>query len=139
MPGAARARATTEPVIDGLDWWGLRHAWRFPQAGEPLHAEHLLRAVTQAISHAADDHQPARWHLRLDGGDYLIASDGRQWTFTAGAPADSADVTITAATPDLCAFIFAGSDRDVDITGQPQPVERCRRLIRTMAAVVASV
>ena len=30
------------PVIDGLSWWGLRHAWRWPRAGEPLHAEHLL-------------------------------------------------------------------------------------------------
>jgi DNA-binding HxlR family transcriptional regulator len=27
------------PVIDGLNWWGLRHAWRWPQDGEPLHAE----------------------------------------------------------------------------------------------------
>ena len=46
------------PVIDALNWWGLRHAWRWPAPGEPLHAEHLLRAVTQAIDLAADDHEP---------------------------------------------------------------------------------
>src|SRR5271156_3730325 len=33
------------PVIDGLGQWGLRHAWRWPKEGEPLHAEHLLRTV----------------------------------------------------------------------------------------------
>ena len=126
------------PVIDGLDWWGLRHAWRWPQAGEPLHAEHLLRAVTQAISHAAGDDQPARWHVRLDGADYLIESDGHRWTFAAGAPAGPADVTINATTQALTAFIFAGSDQGIDFIGEAQPVERCRRLIRTMAAVVNS-
>src|ERR1700691_7309 len=30
------------PVLDALGRWGLQHPWRRPQAGEPLHAEHLL-------------------------------------------------------------------------------------------------
>ena len=77
------AGADLGPVIDGLSWWGLRHAWRWPQAGEPLHAEHLLRAVIQAIDLAADDHEPARWHFRLDGADYLAESDGHHWSLTA--------------------------------------------------------
>jgi DNA-binding HxlR family transcriptional regulator len=51
--------ADLEPVIDALGWWGLRHAWRRPQAGEPLHAEHLLRSVVRAIDLAAGDHEPA--------------------------------------------------------------------------------
>ena len=37
------AGADLGPVIDTLNWWGLRHAWRWPLPGEPLHAEHLLR------------------------------------------------------------------------------------------------
>jgi len=53
------AGADLRPVIDSLGWWGLRHAWRFPQEGEPLHAEHLLRSAVQAINHAADDYAPA--------------------------------------------------------------------------------
>jgi len=109
------------------------------QAGEPLHAEHLLRSVTQAIDLAAGDHEPARWHFRLDGADYLVESDGRQWSLTAGAPPARADVTITATTQALTAFIFAGSDAGIDITGETEPAQRFRRLISTMATVVHPV
>ena len=80
------AGADLAPVIDALSWWGLRHAWRWPLPGEPLHAEHLLRAAIQAIDLAAGDHEPARWHFRLDGADYLAESDGHQWSLTATAP-----------------------------------------------------
>ncbi len=124
------------PVVDGLGRWGLRHAWRKPQPGEPLHAEHLLRAVTRAIGLAADDHEPARWHFRLDGEDYLVENDGHQWTLTTGAPPARADVTITATTQALTGLVFAGSDTGIDITGEPGPVQRFRRLIGTMATVV---
>jgi DNA-binding HxlR family transcriptional regulator len=146
------AGAELEPVIDGLGQWGLQHAWRWPQPGEPLHAEHLLRSVVQAIELAADDHQPVRWHFRLDSGDYLVESDGRRWSLTAPSPAPQnpaapspappsqagpADVTITAPTRALTAFIFAGSDRDVDIAGAAGPVQRFRRLITAIATVAA--
>ena len=128
--------ADLEPVVDALSWWGLRHAWRWPQPGEPLHAEHLLRSVTHAIDLAAGDHEPARWHFRLDGGDYLVESDGRRWSLTAGAPPARADVTITATTQALTALIFAGSDAGTDIAGETGPVKRFRQLIGTMATVV---
>jgi DNA-binding HxlR family transcriptional regulator len=133
------AGADLGPVIDGLNWWGLRHAWRRPQAGEPLHAEHLLRTAIQAIDLAADDHEPARWHFRLDGADYLAESDGHQWCLTTTTPPAPADVTITATTQALTALIFAGSDTGIDITGEPGPVQRFRRLISTMATVVDPV
>ena len=130
------AGADLGPVIATLRWWGLRHAWRWPQPGEPLHAEHLLRCVTQAIDLAAGDHAPARWHFRLDGADYLAESDGRRWSLTAGAPPAPADVTITATTQSLTALIFAGSDPGIDITGEPGAVQRFRQLIGTLATVV---
>ncbi len=133
------AGADLGPVIDGLNWWGLRHAWRWPQAGEPLHAEHLLRAAIQAIDLATGDHEPARWHFRLDGADYVAESDGRQWSVTAKAPSAPADVTITATTQSLATLIFARSDLGVDITGKPRAVERFRQLICTMATVVHPV
>jgi DNA-binding HxlR family transcriptional regulator len=133
------AGADLAPVIDGLSWWGLRHAWRWPKDGEPLHAEHLLRSATRAIDHSSGDHQPARWHFRLDGADYLAESDGHQWSLAAEAPSAPADVTITATTQALTALIFAGSDADIDITGRPRAVERFRRLISTMATVVHPV
>ena len=133
------AGADLEPVIDSLSWWGLRHEWRWPRAGEPLHAEHLLRTVTQAIDSAAEDHEPGRWHFRLDGGDYLVESDGRQWSLTAGAPPAPADVTITATTQALAAFVFARPDLDLDITGEPEAVRRFRQLISTVATIVPPV
>ena len=130
------AGADLGPVIDGLNWWGLRHAWRWPQAGEPLHAEHLLRAAIQAIDLATGDHEPARWHFRLDDADYLAESDGRQWSLAAKAPTAPADVTITATTQALTGFIFAGSDRGIDLTGETGAVQRFRQLISAMATVV---
>ena len=130
------AGADLRPVIEGLNWWGLRHAWRFPEAGEPLHAEHLLRSAIQAIDLATDDHQPARWHFRLDGTDYLAESNGQHWSLTAQAPAAPADVTITATTQALAVLIFTGSDDGVSITGETAAVQRFRQLIGAMATVV---
>jgi DNA-binding HxlR family transcriptional regulator len=130
------AGADLGPVVAALRWWGLQHAWRWPQAGEPLHPEHLLRAAIQAIDSTADDHQPARWHFRLDGADYLAENDGHQWSLTTGAPPAPADVTITAATQSLAGLIFAGSDIGIDITGEPGAVQRFRQLISTVATVV---
>jgi len=127
--------AELAPVIDGLSWWGLQHAWRWPEAGEPLHAEHLLRSAIQAIDLATDDHRPACWHFRLDGADYLAQSDGHHWSLSAQAPPAPADVTITATTQALTALIFAESDAGIDITGKPRAVERFRRLISTMATL----
>ncbi len=130
------AGADLGPVINTLNWWGLRHAWRWPQPGEPLHAEHLLRAAAQAIDLAAADHEPALWHFRLDGADYLVESDGHHWSLTAGAPSAPADVTITATTQTLAAFIFAGSEAGIGISGETGAVQRFRKLIGTMATVV---
>ncbi len=130
------ACADLRPVLDALGRWGLQHAWRRPRPGETLHAEHLLRSVTQAINLAAGDREPARWHFRLDGADYLISSDGRQWMLITGAPPAAADVTVTGTSQALIALIFSGTDRDLEIAGETGPVQRFRRLIGTMAAVV---
>jgi DNA-binding HxlR family transcriptional regulator len=131
------AGADLAPVIDGLSWWGLRHAWRWPKEGEPLHAEHLLGSATRAIDHSSGDHRPARWHFRLDGADYLVQSDGRQWSLASTAPSGPIDVTITGTSRSLAALIFAGSDAGLDITGETGAVRRFRRLIASLAAVVS--
>jgi DNA-binding HxlR family transcriptional regulator len=132
------AGAELAPVIEQLNWWGLRHAWRWPKDGEPLHAEHLLRSVVQAIDLTAGDHQPARWHFHLDGADYLMQSDGGQWSLTDPAPSAPADVTVTGTTRSLAVLIFTGSDAGLDITGEAGAVQRFRRLIGTLATVVLS-
>ena len=139
IPLTTARRGALPPATRRAGSGGLRHAWRWPQAGEPLHAEHLLRSATRAIDLAGGDHEPARWHFRLDGADYLVENDGHQWSLTATAPQVPADVTITATTQALTALIFAGSDTGIDITGEPGPVQRFRQLISTMATVVEPV
>jgi DNA-binding HxlR family transcriptional regulator len=130
------AGADLGPVVDALNRWGLSHAWRRPQAGEPLHAEHLLRTATQAIDIASSDRRPARWHLHLDGADYLIESDARHWLLTTGTPPAPADVTITATTASLARFIFGGPGHDLTITGDTEHVQRFRHLITALATLV---
>ena len=130
------AGADLRPVLDALSQWGLQHAWRRPHPGEQLHAEHLLRSVIKAIELAAADHDPARWHFRLDGADYTTESDGQRWSLTTGAPSGPAEVAVTGTTQALTRLIFAGSDADLDITGEAAAVRRFRHLIGTMATVV---
>jgi len=130
------AGADLGPVIDALNQWGLQHAWRLPQPGEPLHAEHLLRTAVAAIDRAADDHEPAAWHLILDGGDYLVRSDGHRWMLTAEEPSMPADVTVTGTAAALRALIFGQSDRDLAIAGDAEPLQRFQALIGTMATLV---
>jgi DNA-binding HxlR family transcriptional regulator len=132
------AGADLGPVIDALRGWGLQHAWRWPHPGEPLHAEHLLHTAVQVIDRAADNHESARWHLRLDGDDYLVCSDGERWTLRAEAPSTPADVTVTGTAAGLAALIFGQSDRDLAIAGGPEPVQRFKNLLGTLATIVAT-
>jgi len=127
------------PVVDALSWWGLRHAWRRPQPGEPLHAEHLLRSVAQAIDNTAGDHDPARWLFRFPGDDYLVECDGDRWSLTGTDPQARADVTVTATVEAFARFLFTppgAPEPDIDIAGDPTAVQRFKHLIGAMASVV---
>jgi DNA-binding HxlR family transcriptional regulator len=127
------------PVVDGLSWWGLRHAWRWPEPHEPLHVEHLLRAVTQAIDKATDEHEPARWHFRFPDDDYLVECDGCRWSLATTDPRARADVTVTATVETFVQFVFAppgSAELDIDITGDPEAVQRFARLVGALADVV---
>jgi len=127
-----------EPVVDALGWWGLRHAWRWPRPGEPLHAEHLVRAVTQAVE-MVGDHEPARWHFRFPGDDYLIECDGHRWSLTTTDPRARADVTVTATVETFTRFVFAAPGApgaDIAIAGHTDAVRRFSRLIHALADVV---
>jgi DNA-binding HxlR family transcriptional regulator len=134
--GLTPAGADLAPVVDALGGWGLRHAWRLPRPGEPLHAEHLLRSVIHAAEIAGGDLRPSRWHFHLDQGDWLIVGDGRGWSLAPGAPTMPVDVTITAATGALAAFLFARSGSGVDVAGDAGPVRQFRQLADTVADLV---
>ena len=98
----------------------------------------LLRSVLKAVEHAAYSHEPARWQFSIGGDDYLAESDGHRWTITANAPPAPADVKVTATTKSLAALVFAGSDNDIEISGDARQVERFRRVIGAMSDVVSS-
>lgn len=127
------------PVMDALNWWGLRHAWRWPRLGEPLHVEHLLGAITQAMEHATDDREPARWHFRFPDDDYLMECDGQHWSLTATSPRARPDVTVTATTDAFVQFLFSRSgspEPKIDITGDRTAVHRFDQLISAFADIV---
>ena len=88
---------------------------------------------------ATDDHEPARWHFRLDGTDYLAESNGAQWSVTGQPAAGTGRRHDDRDHPVLAALIFTGSDAGIDITGETGAAERFRQLISTMAAVVQPV
>jgi DNA-binding HxlR family transcriptional regulator len=119
-----------EPIVDALNWWGLRHAWRWPQPDEPLHVEHLLRTVAQAVDKSAGDHAPARWHFRFPDEDYLIECDGHRWSLATTDPQAQADVTVTATVETFARFVFASPgvpEPDIAVVGHTDAVQRFRR------------
>jgi DNA-binding HxlR family transcriptional regulator len=124
------------PVIEALGNWGLRHTWRRPRADEPLHPEHLLRAVVQAIDTESTDRRPVRWAFVLDGEDYVVACDGERWSYSSDFDEDAAVVTLAATHDAFARLILDGSSDGVTLTGQPPAVERLRALIGTIRDVV---
>lgn len=129
-----------EPIVEALNWWGLRHAWRRPQPDEPLHAEHLLHSVTQAVDRTADDRAPARWHFRFPDEDYLVECDGHRWSLTTTDPQVSADVTVSTTVETFARFVFGDPDvpeSDIAVVGRTDAVQRFRRLIPALADIVS--
>jgi DNA-binding HxlR family transcriptional regulator len=134
------------PVVDALRWWGLRRAWRWPRPGEPLHAEHLLASVVQAIDSAAvddmaDGRAPARWHFQFPGDDYLVECDGSRWSLAETDPPVHADVTVTATVETFTRYLFSAAtaaELGIGIAGNTEAVERFARLVGALADIVGT-
>jgi DNA-binding HxlR family transcriptional regulator len=136
------------PAIDTLAWWAWRHSWHPPDGRQPVHPEHLLLALRLALQHEAGDRAPARWHLRfLDDGEYVLASDGHDWSLASASPADTeppADVTATIPSAQAClAFlqdptIPRAADLGIEITGSTAAIDRFERLVRTFRKVASA-
>jgi DNA-binding HxlR family transcriptional regulator len=125
------------PAVEALGWWGVRHAWRPPAPGDPIHVEHLLAAVVRVIDRTGGDPSPARWHLALeDAGDYAIESDGSHWTLANRRPEGASDVTVTTTSARLRGLIAdptpeRASALGIRIDGVPAEVERFHELLGT--------
>ncbi|MGH3435591.1 MAG: winged helix-turn-helix transcriptional regulator [Sciscionella sp.] len=131
------------PAIDALSWWGMNHAWRPPRQGEPLHIEHLLRAITQVIERTTQDRAPARWHFRFSGDDgYLIECDGEHWSLRTAEPTEAPDVTVASGTDAWTQFVRDPAPEHaarlgIDIRGAAKAVRRFSRLLRAFPDSVA--
>jgi DNA-binding HxlR family transcriptional regulator len=124
------------PVLNDLMLWGLRHALRPPGPAEPAHPEHLLWALQATLEDAGVSIGPARWLVRVAGGDaYVLASDGHHWALSRGETSDP-DVTITTTREALARFLTSPpparttDQPDLTITGRPQAV---RALLEAIA------
>lgn len=132
------------PAVEALSWWGWQHAWRPPRPGEPLHGEHLLRAVVMFLDRTATDRGPALWHVRfVDDGDYTVACDGSRWTLTSSAPSAGPDVAVTAATSTWAQYVVDPTSRQatelaIAVAGEPPAVRRFEGLLRAFSDAVKS-
>jgi DNA-binding HxlR family transcriptional regulator len=87
------------PALDELMLWGLRHAARSPEPGEPAHPEHILWALRLQLEREGVDVGDVRWLVRLaDDGSYVISGgggDGGEWRVEPGEVDDAAVVVDT--------------------------------------------
>jgi DNA-binding HxlR family transcriptional regulator len=117
------------PALDELLVWGLRHVADPPRADEPVHPEHVLRALQLQLQREGVDAGSVRWAVHVPGADtYILTSDGTRWDLRidpyGGIPSD---VTITATRSALARFLTAPPPRDpqpddVQITGKPAAI-----------------
>jgi DNA-binding HxlR family transcriptional regulator len=125
------------PAIEALFLWGLRHAARPPKPGEPVHAEHLLKALRIVLDRTPPPDRPLTWRLDLvDGSSYTLRSMGGRWELVHGIDEDAAaDVTITTDTAAWTRFLMTPpQDRrrtppGIDLTGTASEIDRCLTLL----------
>jgi DNA-binding HxlR family transcriptional regulator len=126
------------PAIEALFTWGLRHAARPPNPGEPVHAEHLLRALRIVLDQAPPPGRPLTWRLDLaDDGSYTLSCSDDRWALARGVDQDAvADVTITTDTAAWTRFLVLTPPGDrtrtspgVGFAGTSREVDRCLRLL----------
>lgn len=124
------------PVLNHLRLWGLRHALRRPEPGEPTHPEHLLAALRAALEHAGVSTGSARWLVRVAGTEaHVLAFDGDRWILRRG-DTDDANVTITTTREALARFLT--SPPEARTTSQPDfAITGNRQAIRTLLRAIA--
>jgi DNA-binding HxlR family transcriptional regulator len=130
------------PVIEALFLWGLRHAARPPNPGEPVHAEHLLKALRIVLDQAPPPGRPLTWRLDLlDDGAYTLRHAGDGWALSLGIDHQhTADVTISTDTASWTRFLMTPpEDRTrnppgVELAGPAREVDRCLTLLARFPA-----
>jgi DNA-binding HxlR family transcriptional regulator len=111
------------PVLDEFLLWGLRNVAERPRPDEPVHPEHLLRALQLQLRREGVDAGTVRWAVHVPGtGNYMLTGDRDRWELQPDEGGGTPDVTITATRSALARFLTAPQLRDphaegVEITG----------------------
>jgi DNA-binding HxlR family transcriptional regulator len=123
------------PALDELLFWGLRHAARRWQPGEPAHPEHLLLALRIMLEREHVERGPVSWVIRfVDGGTYVMRHDDDGWTVSPGG-ADEPDVVVTTTRDAWARFLTSppaersADERDLQWSGSRRAVQGLMRAI----------
>jgi hypothetical protein len=126
-----------QPVLDELLLWGLRNVAEAPRPDEPVHPEHVLRAVQLQLQREGVDAGSVRWTVHVPGtGTYVLIGNGVRWDLRSDEGRDTtADVTITATRSALARFLTTPPPRDpdpddVEMIGKPSAVRAFLKAIK---------
>ena len=113
-----------QPALEELLLWGLRNVAEPPRPDEPVHPEHVLRALQLQLQREGVDAGSVRWAVHVPGtGSFTLTGDGGRWELRSeDGPETTADVSIRATRSALARFLTAPPPRDphaedIEITG----------------------
>ena len=107
-----------QPALEELLLWGLRNIAERPRPDEPVHPEHVLRALQLQLQREDVDVGSVRWKVDVPGtGNYALVGDGKRWSLHADEAEAAADVTVTATRSALVRFLATSSPRDPHAEG----------------------
>jgi DNA-binding HxlR family transcriptional regulator len=125
-----------QPVLEELLLWGLRNVAEGPRSDEPVHPEHLLRALALKLQREGVDAGSVRWAVHVPGtGSFTLTGDDGRWELRSDDGAEtSSDVSINATRSALTRFLTAPPPRDpraegIEITGTAPAIRRFLRAI----------
>ncbi|MBI5289870.1 MAG: helix-turn-helix transcriptional regulator [Chloroflexi bacterium] len=96
------------PVLESLAVWGIEHAMRPPQPGEPIFPEMVLQATTIFLNRrGVHPAKPLVWQFEFgERRAVFVTFDGERWSSRQDEPG-AADLTITTTLGALIAFLYA--------------------------------
>jgi DNA-binding HxlR family transcriptional regulator len=113
-----------QPALEELLLWGLRNVAEPPRPDEPVHPDHVLRALQLQLQREGVNAGTVRWHVHVPGtGHYTLTGAAGRWEFRSVDDRETpADVTITATRSALARFLTAPPPREprgehLEITG----------------------
>jgi DNA-binding HxlR family transcriptional regulator len=134
-----------QPALEELLLWGMRHAAEPPRPDEPVHPEHVLRALQLQLQREGVDAGSVRWTVHVPRTDnYILIGDGTRWDLRIDQGSEAIpDVTITATRSALARFLTTPPPRnlhpdDVEISGKPAAVRAFLIAIEVFPPVAAA-